>query len=211
MEALNIFPITIYKTEISNNDYLKNLMLSEILEASEHLSPPVNWFTNNLKTSFEGEPEGMEVIDKYRSTLESSYSRCLDEFFDKGFRVRLVDDMIWYNVYTDGEYQELHDHIPQGMNPFHWSCIHFLSYDKTIHNPPEFRDPIAQIRQFGVPMERDRVNEYYAPRVEEGSFLMFPTYLQHRVSSCIKSDYPRVTLSFNLRVLEYGNKGFKLD
>ena len=113
-------------------------MLSEIMEASEHLGVPSGWNTNKLKTSFEGEPEGMEVISKYRSYLETEYEKCLDEFFDKEYRVRLVDDNIWYNVYTDGEYQELHDHIGEALNPFHWSCIHFLSFNKGEHNPPEF-------------------------------------------------------------------------
>lgn len=206
MKALDLFPVTIYQTEISDNDYLKNLMLSEIMEASEYLTPPETWSTNKLKTSFQSEPEGIDIIERYRSILESEYSKCLDEFFDKKYRVRLVDDNIWYNVYTDGEYQELHDHIGEALNPFHWSCIHFLSYNKGEHTPPEFRDPIAQIRQLGVAMERDWVGEYYVPEVEEGSFLMFPTYLQHRVLPCVKTDYPRVTFSFNLRVLEYGDQ-----
>ncbi len=206
MQALDLFPVTIYQTEISDNDYLKNLMLSEIMEASQYLSPPDTWSTNKLKTSFESEPEEIKVVEKYKSILKNEYLKCLDDVFDKEYRVKLVDDNIWYNVYTDGEYQELHDHIGEPLNPFHWSCIHFLSYNKGEHTPPEFRDPIAQIRQFSIAMERDWVGEYYVPNVEEGSFLMFPTYLQHRVLPCVKTDYPRVTFSFNLRVLEYGDQ-----
>ena len=76
MKALDLFPVTIYQTEVRNNDYLKNQMLSEIMEASEHLGVPSGWNTNKLKTSFEGEPEGMEVISKYRSYLETEYEKC---------------------------------------------------------------------------------------------------------------------------------------
>lgn len=206
MKALDLFPVTIYQTEIPNNDYLKDLMLSEIMEASEYLNPPDTWSTNKLKTSFESEPEEIKVVEKYKSILKNEYVKCLDDLFDKEYRVKLVDDNIWYNVYTDGEYQELHDHIGEALNPFHWSCIHFLSYNRGEHTPPEFRDPIAQIRQLSIAMEKDWVGEYYVPKVEEGSFLMFPTYLQHRVLPCVKTDYPRVTFSFNLRVLKYGEQ-----
>jgi len=209
MKALDLFPVTIYQTEISNNDYLKDLMLSEIVEISEHLEIPSDWLTTKLKTSFLGEPKGMEVIEKYKSILKNEYVRCLSDIFDKEYKVKLVDDNIWYNVYTDGEYQELHDHIGQALNPFHWSCIHFLSFKKGEHNPPEFRDPIAQVRQLSIAMEDDWVGEYYVPSVEEGTFLMFPTYLQHRVLPCVKTNYPRVTFSFNLRVLQYGEQKWK--
>ena len=77
MKALDLFPVTIYQTEISDNDYLKNLMLSEIMEASEYLTPPETWSTNKLKTSFQSEPEGIDIIEKYRSILESEYSLSL--------------------------------------------------------------------------------------------------------------------------------------
>ena len=206
MKAIDLFPVTIYQTKVQYNDYLKNLMLSEIMEASEYLEIPEDWSTNKLKTSFEGEPEGKEVIERYRSTLESEYTKCFEEFFDKEYRIKIVDQNIWYNVYTDGEYQELHDHIGEALNPFHWSCIHFLSFKKGEHNPPQFKDPITQIRQLSVAMEKEWVGEYYIPDVEEGTFLMFPTYLQHRVLPCVKTDYPRVTFSFNLRVLKYGER-----
>ena len=206
MKALDLFPVTIYQTEVRNNGYYKDLLLPKILEASEYLEIPEGWDTNKLKTSFEGEPKGMEVVQKYKSLLKYEYESCLDEIFDKEYQIQLVNDNIWYNVYTDGEYQELHDHIGEALNPFHWSCIHFLSFKKGEHNPPEFKDPITQIRQLSVAMDREWVGEYYVPQIEEGSFLMFPTYLQHRVSPCPKTDYPRVTFSFNLRVLQYGDQ-----
>ena len=186
MKALDLFPVTIYQTKVRNNGYYKDLLLPKILEASEYLEIPEGWDTNKLKTSFEGEPEGMEVVQKYKSLLKYEYESCLDEIFDKEYQIQLVNDNIWYNVYTDGEYQELHDHIGEALNPFHWSCIHFLSFKKGEHNPPEFKDPITQIRQLSVAMDREWIGEYYVPQIEEGSFLMFPTYLQHRVSPCLK-------------------------
>ena len=77
MKALDLFPVTIYQTEIPNNDYLKDLMLSEIMEASEYLSPPDTWSTNKLKTSFESEPEEIKVVEKYKSQFPKTYNELI--------------------------------------------------------------------------------------------------------------------------------------
>ena len=42
MKAIDLFPVTIYQTKVQYNDYLKNLMLSEIMEASEYLDVPLD-------------------------------------------------------------------------------------------------------------------------------------------------------------------------
>ena len=86
MKALDLFPVTIYQTEVRNNGYYKDLLLPKILEASEYLEIPEGWDTNKLKTSFEGEPEGMEVVQKYKSLLKYEYESCLDEIFDKEYQ-----------------------------------------------------------------------------------------------------------------------------
>ena len=106
MKALDLFPVTIYQTEIPNNDYLKDLMLSEIVEISEHLEIPSDWLTTKLKTSFLGEPKGMEVIEKYKSILKNEYVRCLSDIFDKEYKVKLVDDNIWYNELSNDGYSD---------------------------------------------------------------------------------------------------------
>ena len=131
----------------------------------------------------------MEVVQKYKSILKYEYESCLDEIFDKEYQIQLVNDNIWYNVYTDGEYQELHDHIGEALNPFHWSLfISYLRRESIIHLSSKI---LLQIRQLSVAMDREWIGEYYVPQIEEGSFLMFPIYLQHRVSPCPKTDYPR--------------------
>ena len=206
--AVKLFPITFFQTRVPNNDEIKEILVPKLLEDSKELAPPKGWLTNKLKTSFDGEKPGKEVFfgkdDTYQTILEQKYAYCIDSIFDAHYRIAI--DEIWYNVYQENEWQETHDHLGMGGDGPQFSCIHFLSFDKDEHKPPEFRDPIAQVRQLSVAMEKDWVGEYFIPDVKEGTFLMFPTYLQHRVPPCVKTDYPRVTISFNLRVLQYGKE-----
>jgi len=200
MKSIELFPVTIFKTQIENNDHLKKLLVRDILETSETLLIPEDWTTNKVKTSF---GEELEVIENNRDLLESEYIECMREVFDRDFSVEF--DSIWYNVYMDGEYQEVHDHLGTPLNPTHFSFIHFLSFNKGEHKPPEFRDPLSQIRNLSLELDRTRCGEVYVPDVKEGDLLMFPSYLQHCVPPGNKTSYPRITIAFNVRVTQYGN------
>ena len=202
--AYNIFPVTIYKTRIEDNDFLKEKIVSGVEKALPELDPPEDWATDNLKTSFEGEPKGKEVlVGKNNVLLKKYYSDAISEIFDKEITWEIVDD-IWYNYYEKGSYQELHEHIADPFQKIHFSCIHYLSYDRGIHTPAEFQDPISAIRAHSLTLDKDFVGDFYIPQVKEGDLIMFPTYLQHRVLPQKLSDIPRITLSFNFRLLKYG-------
>lgn len=203
---IEIFPITIFKSRIKDNIELKNLLSSKMLISSNYLSIPKEWSSNKIKTSFDGEPKGLELFSEdspYLKMVTRRYTDCMQHIFDQDFSFSI--NKIWYNVYTDGEYQEEHDHIGNPFNQSHFSCIHFLSFDKDHHSPPEFKDPLSQLRNLSVEFESNRCGEIYVPKVEEGDLLMFPSYLVHRVLPCKKTDYPRITISFNIKVLSYGN------
>ena len=111
---------------------------------------------------------------------------------------------IWYNIYLNGEYQEEHDHLGGIFNQAHFSFIHFLCFDERDHKPPEFRDPLSQLRNLSLELDSNKWGEVYVPKVREGDLLMFPSYLQHSVPAGNKTSYPRITLSFNISVTRYG-------
>ena len=73
-----------------------------------------------------------------------------------------------------------------------------------MHTPAEFQDPISAIRAHSLTLDKDFVGDFYIPQVKEGDLIMFPAYLQHRVLPQKVSDIPRITLSFNFRLLRYG-------
>ena len=201
--AYNIFPVTIYKTRIEDNNFLKEKIVSGVEAAFPELDSPEDWATDNLKTSFEGEPKGKEVlVGKNNVLLKKYYSDAISEIFDREITWEIADD-IWYNYYEKGSYQELHEHIADPFQKIHFSCIHYLSYDREVHTPAEFQDPISVIRAHSLTLDKDFVGDFYIPQVEEGDLNMFPAYLQHRVLPQKVSNVPRITLSFNFRLLRY--------
>ena len=204
MKSIELFPVTVFKSKIVNNDFLKEVLCEPILESSEDLVIPEDWTTDRIKTSFAGEPVGKELLENYKPLLEKYYIECISEFFDKEFY--FVIDKIWYNIYTDGEYQEVHDHLGTSLNPTHFSLIHFLSFNKGEHKPPEFHDPISQLRMLSLEFDSNKCGEVHVPDIEEGDLLMFPCYLRHCVPPGKKTSYPRITISFNIRVTQYGGE-----
>jgi hypothetical protein len=206
-EILKIFPISIFKSKVRDNNYLKELLVDKISENSTKLKSPDGWTTNNIKTSYNGEPEGFELFfqgSEYVKILKESYLNTLDDIFDREYSVLIYD--MWYNYYSDGEYQEDHNHLGSVFKPIHFSCIHFLSFDSTQHTPPHFVDPLSQLRTFSFELDKSEYNDTFIPQIEEGDFLVFPSYLTHGVSPCVKTNYPRITISFNINIHAYGEE-----
>lgn len=208
---IQIFPVTYFKAPVEDNELVKKILVPKIMEDVAELPIPEGWFTNKLMTSFMGEKPGKEIFfgeDRtYQSLLETRYANCLDGFFEN-IPYQIVIDQIWYNCYLDGEFQEAHDHLSRldsKYSPAHFSCIHFLSFDSTRHKPVRFHDPIAQIRCLSYELKNNGYSDHQYPDIQEGDFIMFPSYLIHSVEpSPPTPDYPRITIAMNIRVLEYG-------
>jgi len=137
MRALNVFPVTVYQDKIEHNDYLKRKLIPGIIDSLPELEIPDSWATDNLFTSFDGEPKGKEVVKKHEQLIKEECSNAINSFFDRP-TVFEISDNVWYNYYTEGSYQELHDHIASPLNPFHFSCILYLSYDHRVHTLQSF-------------------------------------------------------------------------
>jgi hypothetical protein len=210
-----LFPISYYKDKIENNQKIKDEIVPIILENSKVLkeNPPKGWLTNNIMTSFYGEPKDNEIFfgdnSYFQEILENNYSKCFDNFFDDYYEISV--DKMWYNCYVNGEYQESHDHLGSFFSPSTFSCVHFLSFDKTRHKPLCFYDPLSQIRgsttiEFG---SHNYKNPVFLD-IEEGDLIMFPSFLQHSVyPSPPTPDYPRITIAFNIVVTKYGKNQIK--
>lgn len=207
---VQVFPITYFKSPVEDNETVKQLLVPKIMEDVKDLPIPEGWFTNKLMTSFSGEKPGKEIFfgtDKtYQSLLETRYAKCLDSFFEN-ITYQIAIDEIWYNCYVDGEFQEAHDHLTRAFgnySPAHFSCIHFLSFDSKRHKPVRFHDPIEQLRCTSYELYGNGYKEHHYPDIQEGDFIMFPSYLIHSVEpSPCTPDYPRITIAMNIRILQY--------
>lgn len=168
---------------------------------------PDGWLTDNLLTSYDADNFNFDLFSKSEVT-QRLYNKYILRFFDKPTKVNVLD--MWFNYYSNGEYQESHTHIQPDMfvERTHFSCIHYLKFDPEVHQPTVFCDPLAMIRRTNsIELDSNNYNERYEPQVREGSIIMFPPYLEHYVpKSNPTPDNPRITVAFNIILEEYGEK-----
>ena len=201
-----IFPIYYYQTEIKEKEELKEKYLSAIVKSyhQNHIGSPSDWLTNRMHTSY-GDLELNKSIFSNESQLKRMYLDYFNGFMDAPWGGSI--DELWFNCYIDGDYQEQHNHVSCGeLYDAQFSCIHYLSFDSTRHSPVTFCDPSKSLRSLAFDLDSHEYREgEIAPVIEEGDLIMFPSYLEHFVSPSLKTeDYPRVTISFNVIIKNYG-------
>ena len=99
VERLEIFPITIFKTRIEDNLELKHLLSSKIVLNSNYLKISSDWSTNNIKTSFESEPDDLELFyegSPYLKMLNQRYTDCMQHIFDRRVPITAATEWIWF-------------------------------------------------------------------------------------------------------------------
>ena len=88
-----VFPVTIFKSKVLNNETLKETLVPNILDSLDELETPEDWVTNKILTSFDQE---LDFIEDNREILLNNYHHTIDEFFDKEYGLNFTD--LWYNV-----------------------------------------------------------------------------------------------------------------
>ena len=202
-----LFPVTLYHTNIRENNVIQREILSLIQSSCEEndLSAPEGWLTDKLITSYGQHELNHKIFES--KIIHDLYYKHISAVFDKPVSFSLSD--IWFNCYVDGEYQEIHDHLSEtALDPqVNFSCIHYLKYDEKEHISTTFHDPIKKLRHYSFEMDSNRYSERWTPRVREGDLLIFPSYLEHHVNKSEPTpNNPRITIAFNLRILSYGDK-----
>lgn len=201
-----VFPISYYHTNISETKELKKKFVPEIVK-NYSINPPKSWETAKINTSFNKKDLNDIVFGENNKEFPYQiYMSYIDKFFDLSWKGEIQD--LWYNCYIDKDYQERHNHtnISGPLNP-QFSCIHYLSFNSERHQPTKFYDPLGNLRSSSFEFQSNKYENSFIPRTREGDFLMFPSYLEHSVMPSQETeDYPRVTISFNLFVYEYGEK-----
>ena len=202
-----LFPIHIYQTHIKENELIKDELSNNIEKyvKDESLKIPDGWLTDSVQTSFDSDNTNIELFDT-DSIVHDYYKKYLFKIFDKPVELSIKE--MWFNYYSNGEYQEPHNHIDGGFlnNQPHFSCIHYLKFNENIHEPAIFVDPLSLIRSHSIEIDSNNYNERYVPNVREGSLLMFPSYLEHYVrKNAPTPDDPRVTIAFNIVLTKYGD------
>ena len=200
-----IFPVSYYQGQVKNNDILKEQLLSRINFTKNKVQVPPGWTTTKIITSIDSDKVNKFLYEN--EELTNQYIDAIESFCDDDYIIEI--DEMWFNYYIDGEYQEQHNHLDSAMevrtksnSPIStFSCIHFLCYDKEVHNPLTFKDPMSAIRSHSFEFESHNHNDVHSPNISEGDMIMFPSYLEHEVKAGKPTpNNPRITISFNLKL-----------
>ena len=202
-----LFPIHIFQAHIKENELIKEELSHAIENYRDKgdLKVPEGWLTDNLLTSFDANNFNFKLFTESPVT-QRLYEKYILKFFDRPTKVNVLD--MWFNYYSDGEYQEVHTHMQPDMfapRP-HFSCIHYLKFDPEVHQPVVFNDPIGILRQTNsIELDSNNYNDEYEPQLREGSIIMFPPYLEHYVPKSEPTpNNPRISVAFNIILTEYG-------
>ena len=95
-----------------------------------------------------------------------------------------INAEIWFQKYYENQFHSPHNHGAIG-----YSSVLYINFDKRIHDGTRFLAP------FNDP---DGNHVEFAPDVDEGSFIFFPSYLNHYALPN-KSDKIRIIMSMNIR------------
>ena len=202
-----LFPIHIFQAHIKENELIKE-ELSHAIENYRDKGDskvPEGWLTDNLLTSYDADNFNFKLFTESQVT-QRLYEKYILKFFDRPTKVNVLD--MWFNYYSDGEYQEVHTHVQPDMFALrpHFSCIHYLKFDPEVHQPVVFNDPIGILRQTNsIELDSNNYDNKYEPQLREGSIIMFPPYLEHYVPKSEPTpNNPRISVAFNIILTEYG-------
>ena len=191
-----IFPISFYQGQLENNEKLKKELLPHI--DSTKFRANGNFITDKIITTY-----GQEDVNQFlyqSSELKRQYYDMIKSFCGDDYRIGVSD--LWYNYFHNEEYHELHDHVSDSIDKqCQFACVHYLCYDKEVHKPVYFLDPIHLLRKHSVEFDSHDYTEEFWPDINEGDLIMFPSYLLHRVEASKPTpNNPRITISFNIEL-----------
>lgn len=202
-----LFPIHIFQAHIKENELIKEELSHAIDNYRDKgdSKVPEGWLTDNLLTSYDADNFNFKLFTESQVT-QRLYEKYILKFFDRPTKVNVLD--MWFNYYSDGEYQEVHTHVQPNMFSLrpHFSCIHYLKFDPEVHQPVVFNDPIRELRQTNsIELDSNNYDNKYEPQLREGSIIMFPPYLEHYVPKSEPTpNNPRISVAFNIILTEYG-------
>lgn len=196
----------IYHQRINNYEEINTSLLRSIEEAKGTES--VSWSQSKVTTSYHGGNDNFLSDDYYLNNIVwDPYDKMLAEdngsipFSDTRRPLHSNINRIWYNVYTKGEYQEIHNHITpshtvNGSN-YHISfCFIYI-----VELPLDGKNTTVFTRMqnmIGAPASnRDEIVTSEIDEIGVGSVIIFPSHLDHYVLP-FWCEGRRVTVSGNI-------------
>jgi|LWDU01.1.fsa_nt_gi hypothetical protein len=200
IKEIDGYPVGFFK--VPDIDELKKYYISKIDEKFNErivdgidpiecaISHAVDW-----RETIEDDPDFFNLYHKQTFPLFEEYL----SYFNFNFNFQYVASS-WYNVYEEGDHQAMHDHISTANSVFSSSFI--LSSPKD-SGQLAFRNPnlSKHFKYYGLD-DNDRFSNIVTPEMIDGTFIIFPSALEHYVMHN-RSKQRRISMVSNYAI----NKG----
>lgn len=196
----NIFSQFIWTTSIQEHNKLKSYMLPQIEQGRAQGDNSPDWYVD---TSYD-----MDHTIDWWPCIEV-YKKYVNEFHNEYFGQYpnwQISGEPWYTAYGKNQSAQVHDHIPD-----HFSVLHLLKYDKEVHKPTTFinplqslgralytQGPIADLLRSSQDFRGNGTlfNNWFFSEAKEGDIVIWPSVLEHFVQKNEVDDL-RATIAFN--------------
>ena len=194
MSIQPLFPKWYYHGEVHNHQYLKQLLLEELNDAT--LKQPEEW-NCTLQSSFSSESNLEDFSwDIFYDSIKPNLKQMHEELGGKPTTSIAMTEG-WVNAYHKGDMQEVHTHV--GGEDCTFSCSYFVQYEKEdakfIFYDPDQAKHLGNFSKY-----YPSVNTWF-PDITEGDIIIFPCHQHHQVA-IQQTDNTRVTVSANFAITD---------
>jgi hypothetical protein len=220
MEKIDLFTSSMWKKRIDPLEWDKHSFISDIAE-NYRRDPFRNEWDKNASTFHHcyGDWNNPKFINYDTEKLMRIYGSLINEFISQlPLKQKPIYRYMVVNVTANkgGQYMNAHDHIYEEKNwSCVYSCIHYVTFKEhqsntIFYNPASFNhcaNTISCLTKF-LDMNDIRNSEYaetYTVPTKEDDFIIFPSYLRHKVEGNWKEKSPddfRITSVVNIDFCE---------
>ena len=191
-QIYNLFPSSVHSIELENFPLVKERVVSYIYKEKEK-------FPESIVKSNRGGWQSQDTYYKHDNILLQIISGGLS-YMGSCYRFpEIIIKGIWININNKDNYNCLHNHpecdlagvlwinIPKGSGNFEFASPHNFTAASVLNS----YDENFKLDSYNYPA--------YKMYPKEGSMLVFPAYLDHKVEPN-KSDEDRISISFNIEI-----------
>lgn len=191
IKDISICAIPIRVVDIESHDQAVDAFSSLINETHPSLQSIRTWECDT-KTTF-GKDSRDFPFDVIQPDLGKHVRDYVEEFFRPQNGATVVEKEIWLNVYSEGDYQEIHNHLM--MNTI-VSVAYMLKLPSQSGSIVFHQSGDSFFRSLSEFVRPDFSRERLTPKLREGQAVLFPSFLPHYVTPHLGNDL-RATISAN--------------
>lgn len=185
-------------------DFYKNIDTKNIKTSSWGLcNAKSSYFSNNHHFIENYNPINFDGL--FEKNIKYHFDKMLNMLKDNNTdKLDYVITEYWFNKYSFKCFQENHDHSGSDNN---YSFVYILKTNENINIDSSrlyFSNPkynLHNISNMTKITNKDNYHKHYKPKLQDGSIIIFPSYMEHAVSCHKIDDFDRFTIAGNIRIM----------